>query len=92
MNAANMMPSKPATTFSARRRIQPTTSYDAHDGLLPSSARAGGPGDRRACRGLLRGRAGPARGTPRYLTAVILSSIPGAQLFASSEARYTFCA
>jgi hypothetical protein len=28
----------------------------------------------------------------RYLTAAILSRIPGAQDFASSEARYTFCA
>ena len=29
---------------------------------------------------------------PRYFTAAILSRIPGAQAFASSEARYIFCA
>ena len=35
---------------------------------------------------------GTTRGACRYFTAAILSRIPGAQDFASSEARYTFCA
>ncbi len=100
MNATNIMPSRPATMFSARRLIQSTAVARS------KSWRFSGPpldlwvtdslDRRRAWRPSRsrRNRGPPQRPAQRSyaFSALILSSIPGGHALASSEARYTFCA
>src|SRR6266513_1523194 len=80
MKATNMAASRPAAKFSARRSSQaPALPKNGFIVLLPQDLQAAGRGrDRRAYGG--------------YFRALIFSSIPFGQSFASSEPRYIFCA